>query len=176
MQDAKHLSNLSFEELKALYNSNRNFAEYVDEYAQVDANIVAEDQFELVGARAFGVDSTSYAWYLLTPRREGTSAPFEVAKMLDEDYLDDNSKELYHKLNELYDAYMDTTDYDEMDRLKEEAEKVCDDLATSVHDMLVEYEDYRQYVDGILEQPSLFEDMVLNDDGSITQTITKTLR
>lgn len=144
----KLLKELSFEELKELYDSNKQFSNKVYELAYDIANDQLCEWLDLSRInKTFDIDSTSYGTYITRPYSHGVREGIAIAHQLETDYLSEEQLKLYDKVCELADIYNNTT-YEELEKweeehdvdLREQADIYCDELAELLTKDVKEYD------------------------------------
>lgn len=180
----RKLKELTLEELKELYKSNHEFSNLVYEHAYSNNMLALEDWGELSKVtKVCDMDCTSYATYILTPKRNGEREGLAVAHKLDKDYLSEEEAKLYDKICELSDLYNNMT-YDEQEEwekkngdLREQADDLCDRMCSLLTQDASDYENVEEgdidfVLEEIIEESSYMSEFE-TENGIVYQTIRK---
>lgn len=175
---SKHLKDLTTQELNELMTNNKDIYNYACDLAYDETMQMQEQDADMLNIKVFDIHDHYNSFYLSTPSVYGSKTPEKVTHKLDENYMNEEARKLYDKLNSLIDDWENlTTDEQENSTLYEEAIETCDKLAEALTKQLREYEDIN--TDFILRELEFhaheghMSDWVLNDDGTVTQTIEK---
>lgn len=178
----KKLQELSIEELKKLYENNKEFAAAVYDAAYESAMYWQGEEFENMGARVFDYHDYYASFYLTTPTSYGARYPEKVAGKLDADYMTAENAELYAKLCEKIEKWENMTadEQDEHEELEDEAADICDKLAEGITEQLRAYENITE--DAITDELEAIREGMSGaaewetDGAAVYQHITKTYK
>ena len=131
----------NLDELRDLYDKNKEFAQAVYERVYEEAMEWQAEEFKLCGAEAFNYHDHYSSFYLTTPIPNGVKDGKSLRGELDEDYMTEEMKPLYKKLCENAEK-MDWLEYqcDEYCKLDEECDELADKLAELYTNMLRTWE------------------------------------
>lgn len=152
----RKLGELSKEELHELLEKNDQFKAQVYDWAYQAQMDLQREEGELMGADVFDYHDHYSSFYLTTPKNYGVRNGWSVAHKLDADYMNEDARKLYEKLNRLADE-LEEMEADELDKNQDEFEErinnVCDKLAEAITYQLRAYEDVSdEQIDFELEQ------------------------
>ena len=154
----KDLKELTIEELKSLYENNKDFSQLVYNLAYEDATNQQSEAAELMGAKVFNYNSHYTSFYLSTPRHYGGKDGLSVAGALDKEYLSEDAAGVYEELYKIKNEYENMTaeELDERgDDLEEKADKLSDELADIITEDLRAYENITELnIDAMLDMIS----------------------
>lgn len=175
---SKQLKDLTTQELNELMANNKDIYKYAYNLAYDEAMQMQEQDAEMLGTRVFDFHDHYNSFYYTTPIVYGCKTPEKVAHKLNDDYMNAEAIKLYDKLNSLIDDWESmTTDEQENSTKYDEAIETCDKLAEELTKQLRAYEDIdADFVLSELEfhtHEGHMADWVLNDDGTVTETIEK---
>lgn len=180
----KTLHDLSDQELKKLYESNKELRSQAWEDAYNDAMFMQGEEFKELGADAFDYHDHYSSFYLTTPFKQGVKEPEAVANELERDYMTEENQVLYDELNRLTNEW-ESMDYDEQysdkgDELYQAMTDACDKLADGITEQLREYENVSDEEVYDLFRQSAYDgymsDWEVNEKGEVIETIYKTYK
>lgn len=153
----KKLKDLTVEELHELLEKNNDFKAEVYEWAYQAQMDLQREEFELMGADVFDYHDYYSSFYLSVPNHYGVIDGASVAHKLDADYLNEDARKTYEKLNELVDKWEDmTTDEQESNegiKIEGDIDGYAELLAQQITDQLRAYENVSdEQIDFELEQ------------------------
>lgn len=152
----RKLGELSKEELHELLENNDQFKAQVYDWAYQAQMDLQEEEGKLMGVSVFDYHDHYSSFYLTTPTHYGVRDGWSVAHKLDADYMNEDARKLYEKLNKLADELenMEADELDEkQDSYEEQMSDVCDKLAETITYQLCAYEDVSdEQIDWELEQ------------------------
>ena len=136
----KKLKEYNLDELRDLYDKNKEFARVVYERVYEESMDWQAEEFRLIGAKVFGYHDHYSSFYLTTPENGGVKVGYTVAHNLDEEYLSQDAIKLYDELNKLYDEWEETEDADACNLLENKMDDICDELAEKITEQLRTFE------------------------------------
>lgn len=176
----KKIKELKIEELKKLYNDNKDFQSVVFDRCYENNMYWQAEEFKLMGAEVFDYNDHYSSFFLSTPTIYGSKAPEKVAGKLDADYMTEENAKLYKKLCELNAKMEDAEEWDEDREEYAEMTRVCDELADGLTEQFRAYEDISdEQIDEELEAILDGDDYMgewETDGEKIFETIIKTYK
>lgn len=142
----RKLGTMTKEELHELLEKNDQFKAEVYEWIYERMMDLQREEFELMGADVFDYHDHYSSFYLSVPNHYGVIDGASVAHKLTADYLNEDARKTYEKLNELVDKWEDmTTDEQESNegiKIEGDIDGYAELLAQQITDQLRAYENW----------------------------------